>query len=213
MTDSEAGRAIASCLVQPLAAIVGAVDVVDRLGDQVAPATRRAIQRIGGSAACVERLVFDLIDLRDAEAGRLLLDRQCTELGPLLSALISVGIAAAERRRIALDIRDAAFALVDRPRIGRVLATLVNHALSHSAGSISVRVERGSDLVRVTVADHGAGLSAAQSRCAFDPHPKHAGVPLYVARKIVEAHGGRINVASQPGHGTKFELVLPSARP
>jgi signal transduction histidine kinase len=194
--------------VQPLAAIIGAINLVERqFGEYVPPPARRAIQRIGRSAAFIERLVFDLIDLNEVESGRLLLDRRRTELGILVSQVLP------EQERIELEIRDSLFAFVDHRRIKRVLATLVDHALSHSTGSIFVRVERHNEHVRVVIADHGPGLTAEQSRCAFDPHPKHPGVPLYVSRKIVEAHGGRISVVSQAGHGTKFALELPWARP
>lgn len=193
--------AISECLMPPLAAIIRTAEH--------RPAARRAIPKPGRGAA--ERLVFDLIDLPDAETGRLRLDRRRTELGRLVSALIPACTAAGELSRIALDIRGSLFAFVDRCRIERVLATLVHHVLRHSTGSISVRVEREDDRVRVAIVDDGPELTMEQSMSALDRQPKHAGVPLYVARKIVEAHGGRINVASTPGRGMKFACELPSA--
>jgi PAS domain S-box-containing protein len=106
----------------------------------------------------------------------------------------------------------------DRERLGRALASLVTNAVKYGAGRpIRVTASIDDERVRISVADEGIGISAEDLERVFDKferavssvHYGGLGLGLYVARQIVEAHGGRIDVDSSPGTGATFRVTLP----
>ena len=110
---------------------------------------------------------------------------------------------------------------VDRGRVLRVLSNLTSNALKFTppGGHITLCVERRDQKIRFCVSDTGCGISAADLRRVFDRFhhaPGNAGggtgLGLYVARAIVEAHGGTIRAESAPGVGTTFWFTLPDSR-
>lgn len=119
--------------------------------------------------------------------------------------------------------QEAEHALVrgDRARLLRVLRNLLGNAEKHAdpAGPVELLIETGPEAVVFTVQDHGPGLAPHEVERLFRPYSRLAaaaehGVPgsglgLYVARRIVEAHGGRVWVESEPGRGSRFRFTLP----
>ncbi len=110
----------------------------------------------------------------------------------------------------------------DPARIQQVLSNLISNALSHTpaGGAIRVEAEALTGEVMFRVADTGSGISAAHLPHVFDRYwqgeggrRSGAGLGLWIARTIVEAHGGRIEVESEPGAGATFRFTLPIARP
>lgn len=107
----------------------------------------------------------------------------------------------------------------DRRQLGRVLANLVGNALKYTPGPGAVDVELEADATeaRVTVRDTGAGMTPDNLARLFQKHARfhqHLGIPgtglgLYLAHAIVEAHGGSIDVVSEPGKGSTFTVRLP----
>jgi two-component system sensor kinase FixL len=107
----------------------------------------------------------------------------------------------------------------DRLRIEQVLINLVANAVKFGQGKpITVAVEGTSDGACVEVTDHGIGIAPEQQDKIFGPFERTVpagslgGLGLYVARQIVEAHGGTIRVQSAPGSGSTFTVELPSKR-
>jgi len=107
----------------------------------------------------------------------------------------------------------------DRRQLGRVLANLVGNALKYTPGPGRVEVEASSTdtEVCIEVRDSGAGMSPADLKRLFQKHARfhqHLGIPgtglgLYLAKAIIEAHGGSIDVVSAPGEGSTFTVRLP----
>jgi signal transduction histidine kinase len=110
----------------------------------------------------------------------------------------------------------------DADRLKQVLNNLVGNAIKYSpeGGTILVRCRgRGEDHVAIEVVDHGIGIPADQIGSLFQKFqrvrtPEHlrisgTGLGLYICRLIVEGHGGRMWVESEPGKGSTFGLVLP----
>jgi signal transduction histidine kinase len=100
-------------------------------------------------------------------------------------------------------------------RIERVLSNLVANALKHGAPApVTVRLEVVRRFARISVIDGGPGMTAEHAREMFERY-RHGsqsqgyGLGLYISRHIVEAHGGRIGVASAPGRGSRFYFELP----
>jgi signal transduction histidine kinase len=109
---------------------------------------------------------------------------------------------------------------VDRLQIERVISNLVINALRHTKrGEIKISAEpRNSDLA-ISVSDTGTGIPAEYLPHIFDKFVQVADAPvggaglgLTIAKSIVEAHGGKISVQSQVGHGTTFTFTLPLAK-
>jgi signal transduction histidine kinase len=105
----------------------------------------------------------------------------------------------------------------DRVRLEQVLENLVSNALKHGAdtGEIVVRVEKREGEARVSVQDSGAGIDPEHVPHLFDRFYRAStrasglGLGLYISRILVEAHGGRIWVESEPGQGSTFTISLP----
>ncbi len=111
--------------------------------------------------------------------------------------------------------------MVDVSQIQQVLFNIIRNACDAmpEGGELRVsttRTAEGNGHVRVEVADTGRGIAAEYLERIFDPffsmHREGTGLGLAISRKIVENHGGRIEVKSKPGKGTKFGIVLPTVR-
>lgn len=109
----------------------------------------------------------------------------------------------------------------DRDLLAVVFSNLVENAVKYSpaGGTVQIRLEREADWVVVSVADTGIGINAADSARIFEKYFRAsnaagtagAGLGLYLAHRIVETHGGTIEVSSEPDHGATFVVRLPMA--
>ncbi|HLL77536.1 MAG TPA: ATP-binding protein [Pyrinomonadaceae bacterium] len=141
-----------------------------------------------------------------------------TDLVPVLRRVVSAH-AASGFHEIETDLPDALVATVDAERIERVLENLVINgleAMGTERGRLTVAAGREDDSrIFLSVADTGAGMTEEFIRARlFRPFAttkaKGVGLGLYTCREVVEAHGGRIEVESEKGAGTRFRVVLPS---
>ena len=104
----------------------------------------------------------------------------------------------------------------------RVLQNLLANAVRHTSsdGSVRVQARRSQAGLEVAVEDTGEGIAPADLPHVFDPffrgdpsrHGAGAGLGLALAKRIVEALGGRISAESEPGHGSRFDVLLPADR-
>jgi signal transduction histidine kinase len=166
------------------------------------------------------RLVEDLRTLSLSEAGSLRLHREPTDLARLVEEVVAGHRAAADAAGVAMAV-EATGRLpameVDAARIRQVVGNLVANALrfTPAGGSVSVTAEASGSGVAVTVRDSGSGLDADALEHAFDrfyrsPISTGSGLGLPIARNLVEAHGGQIEIQSQPGSGTTVRFTIPS---
>lgn len=211
-------------LRNPLAAIRGFAEL---LGSQelgaLNPAERRLVGRIEHTADHMLRLLNSILDMAAIDAGRLELRRTSADLGAITREVVAVERVFAEHKGIRLDdegLEGLGEGDVDVPKVQQVLHNLVNNAVKFSprGARVSVRGLREGTTVRVSVVDRGPGLSATQVERIFRPFERGPAVPtggepsnglgLAIARRIAEAHGGRIEVRSTPGDGAEFTLLL-----
>jgi two-component system sensor histidine kinase BaeS len=166
------------------------------------------------------RLIDDLRTLSEAEAGGLDLRREPTDLGVLAEEAVSVFRPAAAQADVELRLDISAdFPLieVDPGRLRQVLGNLLANALRFSpeGGEILLAgTNLGDGRVEITVSDQGPGISADVLPHIFDrftrsPDSPGSGLGLAIARRLAEAHGGRLTAESQLGTGATLHLRLP----
>ena len=166
------------------------------------------------------RLLQDLQTLSTAEAGQLVLHREPTTAVRLTDDAVAAFASGARERGVDLhtEVADGLPELqVDPFRIGEVLSNLLSNGLRHtpSGGTVVVRAARDGNGVAFEVADSGAGIPPEQLPNVFDRYVKAAdtggsGLGLAIAKTLVEAHGGAMAAANEPGGGATIRFTLPA---
>jgi two-component system OmpR family sensor kinase/two-component system sensor histidine kinase BaeS len=195
--------------------------------DDVYEPTEEHISATLDETRLLARLVDDLRTLSLAEAGQLPLVWEPVDVTELLADVGTSFSGQAEAAGIDLRIEaDGApykmTIIADVGRLDQVLGNLMANALRYTpaGGTITLRAEPANGGVRITVSDTGEGIPAEDLPYLFDRFWRsdrsrsHAGgvgsgLGLAIARQLVQAHGGRIGVESQPGQGTTFTVELP----
>ncbi|NDJ75630.1 MAG: GAF domain-containing protein [Chloroflexi bacterium] len=176
------------------------------------------------------RLINELLDVTQIEAGQLELEREAIDLGAFLHEAVSrhAQLAQPKGTQVLFDNQhptdDAEHAIVmaDPQRLRQVIDNLLSNAVKFSPPDSTVRVfaEKAHDQWRIDVADEGPGIRPEEREHLFQDFAKlsarptggepSTGLGLAITRRIVEAHGGIIDVDSQPGAGTVFWFTLPT---
>ena len=178
-----------------------------------------SLDSIARASTQMRKLVQDLLDVSMIEAGRLPINREQVDLADLMLELQMLVVPQIKASDAALHVSLAPHlpaVSIDRHRIVEVLLNLVGNALKFGAagGIVRLGAERVENAVRIWVEDQGPGISLEHVERVFDRFWRAdsgagAGLGLAVAKGIVEAHGGRIGVTSQPGGGSTFFFTLP----
>ena len=210
-------------LRNPLNAIVLATSLL-RTSEKIPPDDREQLDIIHLSAERMRRLIEDLLDVTRLEGGkRLPIEPETVQIEPLLRETCELFKPQAAATGITLRYqvgRDLPPVRADHHRVLQVLSNLVGNAMKFTptGGTITLRAEARDGDVVLTVADTGPGIPKEHLGDIFNPYWQAkraermgAGLGLPIARGIVEAHGGRIWVESEPGKGTKFYFTLPIA--
>ena len=189
---------------------------VNKSRDQLARAQRLADR--------MRRLVDDLLDTSSIEAGRFAIEPQRHTVASLVSEALDAVHPLAASKSLCLKCElppglPAVFA--DAARLQQVFANLLGNAVKFTpeGGTIAVRAEPANDMVTLSVTDTGSGIGEHELPYVFDRFWKTertarlgTGLGLFLAKSIVEAHGGTIGVASHVGHGSTFFFTLPVAQ-
>lgn len=183
---------------------------------------RAALDRIQRSAGHMDALIHDLLDLARIEAGRFAVQRQSESLDEMLAEALIILRPLAEAKAVQLqdEIDSGLKVLADRERIFQVLSNVVGNAIKFtpSGGRIVLRACAEPGHARLEVTDTGPGLTPDQAAQVFNRYWQAArtaregtGLGLYIAKGIIEAHGGRIWVERAPQGGATFVFTLPLA--
>jgi signal transduction histidine kinase len=161
------------------------------------------------------RLVNDLLALARAEAGRPL-KREALALRPLVEEACRQVHPLAPGRPFDLEGVQELSWLGDRDVLKQVLLILLDNALKHSPGAVTLSARQQGEQVLLTVQDAGPGLSSDQLEHVFDRFYRGdaapgSGLGLPIARALVEGQGGRLSMVSHPGQGSTLQIVLPAA--
>ncbi|MBX3466041.1 MAG: GAF domain-containing protein [Planctomycetes bacterium] len=179
----------------------------------------RWAERTRSASDQMSRLVHALLDSAAIEAGRLELAREAVDLGGLLREAAAGVEPLAGPRRIALLVAPAASGATvidaDPGRLRQVLDNLLTNAVKHSppGGTVTLEATAAGREVVVAVSDEGPGIDPEALPRLFErfAHGRKGGhgLGLWIARLLVEAHGGRIRAESRPGAGSTFYVALP----
>jgi signal transduction histidine kinase len=169
----------------------------------------------------LSRLITNLLDVGRIGTGRFQLDREELDLEPLVRGVVDR--CAEELRRAACDVTqqtEPVRVAADVLRMEQVVLNLISNAIKYAAGTpLSVKLSRDGAHAVLVVRDQGIGIPPGSHERIFDrferavPSKEYTGLGLglYIARQIVEAHGGAISVDSEAGKGAAFTVRLPLA--
>lgn len=184
----------------------------------------RSLQIVQSQSEQLERLVNDLLDLSRVQWGELNLQYNSFYLADVLIERAQLAQVSAEEHKITLDIQTQDSRIIaDKLRVSQVVGNILDNAIRFSPQGREVKVglkAEGNEYL-VSITDQGIGVSPAYIDHIFERFYRvrnttsrqysGIGLGLYVAKAIVEAHGGRIWVASNEGLGSTFSFTLPHA--
>ena len=197
-----------------IAKTVASTDQRERLAPEIARIQRHTVR--------ATRLIGDLVDVASIDAGRLVVIPAAGDMSALLAEVADEFRASAAVKGLELSIAgDTGMmpATFDHARLFQVLGNLIGNAIKFSPRGtrIVLRADRVDDHLQVSVSDQGPGIPADRMETVFerfaqvDQHDRRGlGLGLFIARRIVEAHAGRIWAARTAGPGTTMLFTVPS---
>ncbi|MGH2585473.1 MAG: ATP-binding protein [Dehalococcoidia bacterium] len=208
-------------LRSPLTAIKGYVDSLLDGGPWDEETQREFLQIIAASADKLAALVDNLLDAAKLEAGVLRMEMEPVRVERIAQQVLEHRRRLAPDHALRLEVQpNLPLAEVDPVRVEQVLANLVDNAIKYSpdGGAVTVRIDGGHDIT-VRVNDQGIGITPEDAERLFERFfrvenglarsTKGVGLGLYICKSLVEGHGGRIWVESEPGRGSTFAFTLP----
>jgi PAS domain S-box-containing protein len=209
-------------LRSPLTVIIGALHTAISEGPRLSQKeTRQLLQDAAFEAEQLSHLVGNLLELSRAQANRLFLHVEPVNLAKAIHKVIESIERQSSKHKFVVDLpRKLPPVSADQLRLERILHNLLENGVKYSPEGSEIRVsaKRDAGHLVVSVSDHGPGISKEDQSKLFKPfqqlgnpmldHTKGAGLGLLVCRRLVEAHGGRIWIESEPGHGATFHFTL-----
>ena len=210
----------------PLNAVLGLSEgLLDQVRGPLNERQQASLRTIEASGRHLLDLINDMLDLARIEAGRLDLSPECVRVGDVCEASLSMvrSRAAAKDVRLELELPDPAASLTADPRrLKQILVNLLSNAVKFTPEggrvTLAATAEDGRGY-RFTVTDTGVGISPEDAERLFQPFVqldagldrRHEGTGLGLAlvRRLAEAHGGGVDVESEPGQGSRFCVTLP----
>jgi signal transduction histidine kinase len=209
-------------LRNPLSVVLVGARLLQRQLPPDAPG-RRSVEAIVRGADEINRLVQDLVDARRMDESRFEIERAPSPTEDVVAGALEIVAPMAAQKSIGLVQEIPAglpLVLADARGLARALATFAGSAVRYTpaGGDVTIRAEPDGRSVRFSIIDTGPGMSGEDLATAFQRHragrrrPTQAGgVSSFVAKGIVEAHGGRVWLESELGHGCTVRFTVPAA--
>jgi len=228
---------VAHELRSPLTSVKGfTATLLNKWGRFTDDQKRVMLETVNADADRVTRLITELLDVSRIESGRMEVHRQLVDLPDRARKIIAGRVAAGDAEdRFRLEVRNGLpETWLDADKIDQILGNLVENAVRHGAGIVSIVVEPvhldengltdEPDAAAVSVRDQGEGISPDVALRVFrqfwrgkprgssrrGQHGGGTGLGLYIVKGLVEAHGGTIGVCRAPGGGAEFRFIVPA---
>jgi signal transduction histidine kinase len=208
----------------PMASVIGCAATLRHRWRELGPEQRESfLALIEQETGRLSTLIGDVLDTSRIEARTFTYVFSDVDLGELVRETASMVELGNDEVKVVTRVRDPLPAVRgDRERLRQLLLNLVTNAAKYTIAGDEIEVRAGADdgHVSVTVIDHGPGIPADQHRLIFEKFGRvntggrskpGAGLGLFIARSIAEAHGGSLDVQSEAGSGTAFTFRLPVA--
>ena len=186
---------------------------------------RVMLETVNADADRVTRLITELLDVSRIESGRMEVHRQLVDVPDRARRVIAGRVASGDsedRFRLAAAVRDLPETWLDADKIDQILGNLVENALRHGSGIVTIVVESayidGDQAIAVSVRDQGEGIPPELAARVFRQFWRGkrrggTGLGLYIVKGLVEALGGTITVFNAPEGGAEFRFILPAGAP
>jgi GAF domain-containing protein/anti-sigma regulatory factor (Ser/Thr protein kinase) len=208
----------------PLNAILGYTELIlDSIYGEVPEKARAVLERLQANGRHLLGLINDVLDLSKIEAGQLVLSLDEYSLGDVVHGVVSAVEPLAAEKRLAFKAEVAPELPTGRGdgrRLSQVLLNLVGNAIKFTdKGEVAIRASMTNGAFTVSVCDTGPGIPLVDQAKIFEEFQQAdssitrkkggTGLGLSIAKRIIEMHGGRIWVESEPGKGSTFHFTLP----
>jgi signal transduction histidine kinase/CheY-like chemotaxis protein len=211
----------------PLNMIIGLIDLLmetpEVYGQPIPAPLMEDLEIVQRNCEHLSSMVNDVLDLSQAEAGRLVLHREYVDLADLVEAGLAVVRPLLSKKGLDLAVTispDLPEVYCDRTRIRQVILNLVSNAARYTdVGGVSVTVTRNGDCAAFSVTDTGPGISPEDTERIFEPFCQGmgsiwrdkggSGLGLSISKQFIDLHGGRIWLRSELGVGTTFSVEIP----
>lgn len=209
----------------PLTSIIGYVELtLEDVGPELDVERRAYLEVVSRSSERLLRLVDDLLFVARLQAGRLVLERTPLDLSLIASQAVVEARPRAEAKQLTIEFTGGSPLSIDgdKGRLFQLLDNLITNAIKFTpeGGRIDVRAIPSGTTAVLDVSDTGIGLDPNEAELVFDRFFRSSrvvaeqvpgtGLGLFIARAIVEAHDGTIDVSNREGGGTTFHIELPS---
>ncbi|SDR26714.1 PAS domain-containing sensor histidine kinase [Thermostaphylospora chromogena] len=180
------------------------------------------LETVNADADRVTRLITDLLDVSRIEAGRLQIRRQLVDLPSRARRLIAGRVAAGEPEdRFRLEVRgELPETWLDQDKMDQILGNLLENAVRHGRGTVTIVMEPIEWGVAVSVRDQGEGIAPEMATRVFRQFWRGqgrrrggTGLGLFIVKGLVEAHGGTVTVQRAPEGGAEFRFTVPAGKP
>jgi signal transduction histidine kinase len=210
---------VAHDLRTPLTRLRGIAELA--LQNEDPAAAREALADCAEESERVLHMLRALMDITEAEAGMMKLERQPADLASIVQEAAELYEMVAQEKGILIkdEIQGPLPARVDPARIRQVFANLIDNAVKYtpSGGLVTLTASRSAEHITVTVRDTGIGIAPEEQpkiwsrlyRSDKSRSQRGVGLGLSLVRAIVEAHGGQAKVTSEEGKGAEFRVILP----
>lgn len=217
-------------LKTPLMGIMAALELLER-DDLKEPQRRHIVHNMRSETRRMTKMTQDFLELSRLEAGRIRLEWEPVDLRKVIEAVMHAQAPQATQSEIQMAVfydRNKPLPKIsgDADRLKQVLMNLVSNAIKYNrtGGKVAIKAstmgENGRSCVKLTVVDTGHGIAPEDVKHLFERFYRvpgaegfadGSGLGLSIAKKIIEAHNGRIEVESELGKGTAFHCILPIA--
>jgi signal transduction histidine kinase len=207
-------------LRSPMAAVIGSARTLQQRWRELSPDQRESfLALIADETNRLAALIGDVLDTSRIDAGTFSYTFVDVDVAEIIQESVAAAMVGQDEVQVRASVKPLPRVRGDRERLRQVLVNLIDNATKYSSAgeTVDVNAEAQDGRVLVTVRDTGPGIPREEQRLIFEKFGRArsgsarpgTGLGLFIARSIVEAHGGTLDVHSLPGQGSTFTVSLP----